>query len=243
MTAVEATPAASAPEIGSSRPRKEDRHLTTGRTTYVDNMVLPGMVHLAILRSPMSHARITSIDVGGALQAPGVIAAYSGRDVAQIQGDLPCAWPVTPDMVNPGAPSLAVDQVNFAGDAVAVVVGRTRAEAVDALEEIDVEYEQLPPVLDLEEALADGATLVHPNTTSNKSFTWEFDSAAAGSGGSMSDAVRDAEVTVATSRPVRFVRSSSKNATSPRVADIKTICACGSSSSGTCHAQPRCGSA
>ncbi len=192
MTAVDDQPTQ---EIGASRKRKEDRHLTTGRSTYVDNMTLPGMVHLAILRSPMAHARITSIDVGDARSAPGVLGAWSGADLAE-QGDLPCAWPVTPDMVNPGAPSVAVDQVNFAGDAVAVVAARTRAEAADALEEIDIEYEPLPPVLDLEEALADGAPLVHPNTESNRCYTWELDSATAGSGGSVDDALRDAEVTV-----------------------------------------------
>ena len=195
MTAVEDRPRAPR-EIGTSRPRKEDQHLITGRTTWVDNLTLPGMVHLAILRSPMAHARITSVDVGDARSAPGVIGAWSGRDFAEVQGDLPCAWPVTPDMVNPGAPALAVDQVNFAGDAVAVVAARSAGEAVDALEEIDVDYEPLDPVLDLEEALAEGATLVHESAGTNKSFTWVLDSAEAGSGGSVDDAARDAEVTL-----------------------------------------------
>ena len=193
MTTVEEQPTH---EIGASRTRKEDRHLTTGHSTYVDNMTLPGMVHLAILRSPMAHAKITSIDVSDARRAPGVLGAWSGQDFAAEQGDLPCAWPVTPDMVNPGAPSVAVDQVNFAGDAVAVVAARSRAEAVDALEEIEVDYEPLPPVLDLEEAVQDGADLVHESAGTNKSYTWVFDSAEAGSGGSVDDAKRDAEVTV-----------------------------------------------
>ncbi len=92
---------------------------------------------------------------------------------------MPCAWPVTPDMVNPGHPSLAVTQVNHVGEAVAVVAARTKAEAQDALEGIDIDYEPLPPVLDMEAALADGADLVHPdNTTSNRSYTWVFDSPA-----------------------------------------------------------------
>ncbi|WP_068255521.1 xanthine dehydrogenase family protein molybdopterin-binding subunit [Janibacter corallicola] len=193
MTTVEEQPSH---EIGTSRTRKEDRHLTTGQSTYVDNMTLPGMVHLAILRSPMAHAKITSIDVSDARSAPGVLGAWSGQDFAAEQGDLPCAWPVTPDMVNPGAPSVAVDQVNFAGDAVAVVAARSAAEAVDALEEIEVDYEPLPPVLDLEEAVKDGADLVHESAGTNTSYTWVFDSAEAGSGGSMDDAKRDAEVTV-----------------------------------------------
>ncbi len=72
-------------------------------------MTLPGMVHLAILRSPMAHAKITSIDTDEAKTRPGVLAVFTGQDFAETQGNLPCAWPVTPDMVNPGAPSLAVD--------------------------------------------------------------------------------------------------------------------------------------
>src|SRR5258706_14026317 len=108
-------------EIGASRLRKEDAHLITGRTTWTDNMTLPGMLHLAIARSPMAHARITGVDVSPALQRPGVVAAFSGRDFADVQGSIPCAWPVTSDMVNPGHPSLAVDQVNHAAEAVAVL--------------------------------------------------------------------------------------------------------------------------
>jgi carbon-monoxide dehydrogenase large subunit len=154
------------------------------------------MVHLAILRSPMAHATITSIDPTEAKSRPGVIAVFTGQDFADIQGNLPCAWPVTPDMVNPGAPSLAVTQVNHVGEAVAVVAARTKAAAQDALEAIDVEYEPLPAILDMEAALAPGAPLVHPNTTSNKSYTWEFEGGAAGTGAPIQDALSNAEVTV-----------------------------------------------
>jgi carbon-monoxide dehydrogenase large subunit len=183
-------------EIGQSRRRKEDAHLITGRTTWTDNMTLPGMLHLAMLRSPMAHAKITSIDTSEATRRPGVVAVLTGADVKDIQGDVPCAWPVTPDMVNPGAPSLAVTQVNFAGEIVAVVAARSKAEAQDALEAIDVEYDHLPPVLDMEEAIKDGAQLVHPNIESNKSYTWVFDSGEAGTGAAIDDALANAEVTV-----------------------------------------------
>ena len=193
MTAVADPPAA---EIGQARRRKEDAHLITGRTTWTDNMVLPGMLHLAILRSPMAHATITRVDVSGALSRPGVVAAYSGQDFAETQGVIPCAWPVTPDMVNPGHPSLAVTQVNHVGEAVAVVVARDKASAQDALEAIDVDYEQLPVVLDMQAAVAEGSQLVHGHTSSNKSYTWVFDSGAAGTGGAIEDSLRDAEVTV-----------------------------------------------
>ncbi|HYU03381.1 MAG TPA: xanthine dehydrogenase family protein molybdopterin-binding subunit [Jatrophihabitantaceae bacterium] len=193
MTATAERPAA---EIGQARKRKEDAHLLTGRTTWTDNMTLPGMLHLAILRSPTSHARITGVDLSGALASPGVVAAFSGQDFKDVQGTIPCAWPVTADMVNPGHPSLAVDQVNHVGEAVAVVAARDKASAEDALDAINVEYDELPPVLDMKAALADGATLVHPHLTSNKSFTWEFESGVAGTGGAIDDALRGAEITV-----------------------------------------------
>src|SRR3954470_11398017 len=99
-------------------------------------------------------------------------------------------------MVNPGAPSLAVSQVNFAGECVAVIAARSKVAAQDALEAIDVEYEPLPVVLDMEEAIKDGAPLVHPNTTSNKSYTWEFEAGAAGTGAPIEEALANAEVTV-----------------------------------------------
>ncbi len=196
MTTLAERPAAEVGEIGRARKRKEDAHLITGRTTWTDNLTLPGMLHLAILRSPMAHAKIVSADVSEARKRPGVIAVFTGKDFAEEQGSIPCAWPVTADMVNPGHPSLAVDQVNHVGEAVAVVVARDKASAQDALEAIDIEYAALPPVLDMEAALADGATLVHPHLTSNKSFTWEFESGAAGTGAPIDDALRGAEVTV-----------------------------------------------
>jgi carbon-monoxide dehydrogenase large subunit len=195
MTAVEERPATA--EIGQARRRKEDHHLITGRTTWTDNMTLPGMVHLAILRSPMAHAKITSIDTTEAKSRPGVLAVFTGQDFAEAQGNIPCAWPVTPDMVNPGHPSLAVTQVNHVGEAVAVVAARTKAEAQDALEGIDVDYEPLPAVMNMEAAVAEGADLVHPdNTTSNRSYTWAFESGAAGTGTPIDEALGSAEVTV-----------------------------------------------
>ncbi|HEX4728761.1 MAG TPA: hypothetical protein VH298_13240, partial [Jatrophihabitans sp.] len=196
MTAIQDRPAA---EIGPARTRKEDRHLITGRTTWTDNLSVPGMLHLAILRSPMAHARITRVDVSPALRRPGVLAAFSGQDFAETQGNIPCAWPVTPDMVNPGHPSLAVTTVNHVGEAVAVVVARDKASAQDALEAIDIDYDPLPVVLDMEAALRSGADpegLVHEHTNSNRSYTWAFESGAAGTGQPIEEALNNAEVTV-----------------------------------------------
>ncbi|MGX7727693.1 xanthine dehydrogenase family protein molybdopterin-binding subunit [Rhodococcus sp. 2H158] len=184
------------PEIGQARRRKEDEHLVTGRTRWTDNLVLPGMLHMAILRSPFAHARITSIDTSEARQRPGVVAVLTGADASPEQGSLPCAWVITPDMKIPPAPSLAVDTVNFAGEAVALVVARSAYEAHDALEAIDVDYDELPVVLDLATAARDGADLVHPDLGTNVSATWTFDSAEAGTGGDVEQAIRDAEVVV-----------------------------------------------
>jgi carbon-monoxide dehydrogenase large subunit len=161
-------------ELGRGRRRKEDAKLVTGQTNWTDNITLPGLLHMAVLRSPMAHARIVSVDVSGALDMPGVIAAYSGADLAAEDGALPCAWPVTPDMVHPDHKPLAVDEVRHVGDGVAVVVARDRYSAADALEAISVEYEQLPPVTDMEAALAEGSPLVHSDKGTNKCFTWPF---------------------------------------------------------------------
>ncbi|MEE8603606.1 xanthine dehydrogenase family protein molybdopterin-binding subunit [Euzebya tangerina] len=172
MTAIEERPDT---EIGKATLRKEDARLITGQTRWTDNIVLPGMVHAAMLRSPMAHAKITNLDVSGAKSQPNVIEVYTAADFEGEYGALPCAWPVTPDMVNPPHMALAVDEVNYVGDAVAVVVARDRASAVDALEHIDVDYEPLEAVVDMEAAAQDGATLVHADLESNRSFLWPFE--------------------------------------------------------------------
>ncbi|SDF86454.1 xanthine dehydrogenase family protein molybdopterin-binding subunit [Klenkia brasiliensis] len=185
-----------AKEVGNARLRKEDARLITGKTTWTDNMVLPGMLHMAFLRSPVAHATISHLDVSAAKDRPNVVAVYTGQDFKDEQGTIPCAWPVTPDMVNPGHPSIAVDTVNHVGEAVAIVVARTRTAAVDAVEAIDVDYENLPVVLDMEEAVKDGADLVHASTSSNTSYHFVFDAGEAGTGSDTDAAFRDAEVTV-----------------------------------------------
>ncbi|MDQ3733278.1 MAG: xanthine dehydrogenase family protein molybdopterin-binding subunit [Actinomycetota bacterium] len=183
-------------EVGKSRKRKEDQRLLTGQTMWTDNYSLPGMLHMAILRSPVAHAKITRVDVSAALERPGVIAAFCGADFAEEQGVIPCAWPVTPEMVNPGHPSIAVDEVKHVGEAVAIVLARTKSAAQDALEAIDIDYDALPVVLDMEEAVKDGADLVHSHTESNTSFRWVFDAGEAGTGTSTDEAFSNAEVTV-----------------------------------------------
>ena len=144
MTATAERPAA---EIGRDRRRKEDQRLITGRTRWTDNLTLPGMLHMAMVRSPFAHATISSIDVAEAKTAPNVVAVLTGKDVAEEQGVLINAWPITPDQNAPTHTPVAVDRVTFAGEIVAVVVARSAAEARDAAELVDVEYDELPAVV------------------------------------------------------------------------------------------------
>ncbi|MHA6795567.1 xanthine dehydrogenase family protein molybdopterin-binding subunit [Pseudonocardia bannensis] len=159
--------------VGRSVPRREDAALLTGRATWTDNIRLPGMLHFAVLRSPVAHARILSVDVGPALALPGVVAAFTGEDLADdFAIGLPCGWPVTEDIKIPDHPPLARGEVNHVGDGVAVVVARDRASAQDALELIEVSYDELPAVVDVEAALADGTPLVHAELGTNHCYTW-----------------------------------------------------------------------
>ncbi|SNT04146.1 carbon-monoxide dehydrogenase large subunit [Streptosporangium subroseum] len=175
-------------EVGKARRRKEDARLVTGRTTWTDNIQLPGMLYVAFLRSPMAHARITRVDTSAARTRPGVVAVYSGQDFADEQGSLPCAWPVTEDIVIPDHPPMAVEEVRYVGEAVACVVATDRYKAADALEAIEVDYEPLDAVIDMTEALAEGSPKVHE--TGNKAFTWKF------AGGDIDAAFRDAPVVI-----------------------------------------------
>jgi carbon-monoxide dehydrogenase large subunit len=183
-----ATPRGS--QVGTALPRKEDARLITGQTTWTDNIQFPGMLYMSVLRSPMAHATITTVDVSAAREQPGVIAAFSGADLAdEWAAPLPCAWPVTPDMVHPDHWPMATGEVRYVGDAVAVVVARDRFAAADALEHIVVDYEPLPPVVDMEEALTD-EVLVHSDKGTNKTFFWQLEN------GDLETAFNDAEVVV-----------------------------------------------
>ncbi|HEX4722454.1 MAG TPA: xanthine dehydrogenase family protein molybdopterin-binding subunit [Pseudonocardiaceae bacterium] len=188
--------AESGQEVGRARLRKEDARLITGRTRYTDNLSLNGMLHMALVRSPVAHATITNIDTSAARSMSGVLAVWTGADLADEQGSLPCAWVVTPDMKAPPAPSLATDTVHFAGEAVAVVIARTAYEAADAAAVVDVDYSELPVVLDMPAAVADGADLVHPDLGTNISAVWAFDSGEAGTGGDVDEAIAGAEVLI-----------------------------------------------
>jgi carbon-monoxide dehydrogenase large subunit len=160
--------------VGTRLPRREDPALLTGEAQFVADLAVPGALHAALVRSPVAHARITSIDLAPALALPGVVAAFTGSDLQQDwAGPLPCAWPVTADMKAPSHLPLAVGKVCFAGDAVAVVVARTEYQAQDAVAAVLVDYEPLDPVVDLEAAATDGV-VIHDDLGTNVCYTWEL---------------------------------------------------------------------
>ena len=138
--------------LGTAVRRVEDRDLITGASTYVGNLALPGLLHLAFVRSPLAHGRIAGSTPPRPRASPGVVAVYTAADL-----DLPAhhgLFVLNPELPRP---PLATDRVRFVGEAVAVVVGETKAAAVDAVELVDVDYDPLPAVVDPEAALDDGA--------------------------------------------------------------------------------------
>ena len=163
--------------VGEDVPRKEDAKLLTGQGLYTENLSVPGMVWMTVVRSPVAHARVTRVDLTAARAAHGVVAAFSAADLAgEWAAGLPCAWPVTEDTKIPNHYPLAQDKVRYAGDGVAVVVAETRALAKDAAELVEVEYEELPVVTDVEEAAEDGAPVLHDEFGTNVSYTWVLES-------------------------------------------------------------------
>jgi aerobic carbon-monoxide dehydrogenase large subunit len=159
--------------VGTSAPRKEDARLLRGQGRFVDDLTVPGMVWMAVVRSPHAHARIRGVDLSRARAAEGVVAAFSGAELEEDwTAALPMAWPVTEDINNPSHFPLATTKARYAGDGVAVVVADSRALAQDAAELVEVDYEPLPAVVDIEAALADGAPLVHEEFGTNRCYTW-----------------------------------------------------------------------
>jgi aerobic carbon-monoxide dehydrogenase large subunit len=170
MTILEAPPAV----MGTRRLRKEDPALLTGEAKFTNDLAIPGALHLALVRSPYAHARITRVDVSRALAVPGVVAAYSGADLQSLwAGPMPCAWPVTADMKNPTHYPIAVSKAAYVGDGVACVLATSESAARDAVEVVDVTYEPLPAVIDLKDALSD-RVVIHDELGTNRSYTWDL---------------------------------------------------------------------
>jgi carbon-monoxide dehydrogenase large subunit len=132
--------------------------LIRGLAHYVDDIVLPGTLHVAFVRSYYAHAKINSIDIEAARSAPGVVAVYTGQHVSGKIGPVPCAGAL-PDLKVPDHRVLATNKVYFVGHPVAAVVAKDRYAARDAVDLIVVDYEELPVVTDVEEAAAGGPVI------------------------------------------------------------------------------------
>ena len=152
--------------VGARVRRLEDPRLLRGRGQYVDDLKLPGMLHMAVLRSPHAHARICRIDVSAAQALPGVSAVLTGADVAAMAAPQPCIW-LLPGQRLTEAYALATERVRYVGEGVAVVAAADRYAAEDALEAIAVEYEPLPAVPDLKAAMAPGAPKLYDDWPDN----------------------------------------------------------------------------
>ncbi|WP_114965528.1 xanthine dehydrogenase family protein molybdopterin-binding subunit [Alkalilacustris brevis] len=157
--------------IGKSVPRPNAVRLLHGRGRYVDDKVLPRMLHAAFLRSPHAHARILRIDAAAARSMPGVVAVFDGNDIAQVMTPWVGVLTHLSGMRSPPQPALARDVARWQGEPVVMVVAHSRAAAEDALERIEVEYEPLVPVCDMQAALAPEAPRIHPELDSN--LCWE----------------------------------------------------------------------
>ena len=161
--------------LGASRKRVEDNRFIRGKGNYTDDIVLPGMLHMEILRSPLAHARIVSIDTSRAWQIPGVHLVLTGEMMATRN----LAW--MPTLSYDTQAVLATDKVRFQGQEVACVIADDPYIAKDACEAIDVEYEPLPPIVNPEQALADGAPVIRDDKEgqdSNVIYNWEVGDAA-----------------------------------------------------------------
>src|SRR5689334_14889965 len=168
--------------IGQSVKRKEDARFLTGAGQYTDDVTLPNQTYGYFLRSPHAHANIRAIDTSKAKAAPGVIAVYTAADLEGVNG-LPCGWLITSvdgtPMKEPPHPVLAKGKVRHVGDQVALVIADTQNQAKDAAELIEVDYEVLPAVVDIVDALKPGAPQIHDEAAGNKCYTWAIGDKAA----------------------------------------------------------------
>jgi len=160
------TEAAASTYIGQPLRRREDFKFITGKGRYVDDIKVPGMLHMAVLRSPHAHAVIKRIDLTAAKAAPGVRVALSGADLVGKIGPIAPNW-IIPGTKVPVRPVVALDRVRFVGECVALVVAQTQALAYDAVGLIEVEYDALPAVVDEEQAIGDDAPQLHENVPNN----------------------------------------------------------------------------
>ncbi len=165
--------------IGARVVRKEDKRFITGRGRYTDDMSVPGMCYAAFVRSPYAHAKILGLDIAAAKAMPGVVAVQTGEELATDKiGNIICGWMIKSKDGAPmkmGAyPPLARETVRYVGQPFAVVVAETRLQARDASEAVDVDWEELPALIDLNDAIKEGAGQIHPEAQGNLIFDWEL---------------------------------------------------------------------
>jgi aerobic carbon-monoxide dehydrogenase large subunit len=176
--------------VGQAMRRKEDPRMITGRGRYVDDMVLSGMLYMAVIRSTEAHANITSIETSAAKEYEGVHGVFTGEDLHDLASPMPMAWvPPGVEVKTPELWPLARGEVKYVGQAVAVVIGESKYGVVDAAEQVLVEYDPLPVIVDPEEALKDEA-LCHESLGTNQTHEWSI------GGGDMDAAWADADVIV-----------------------------------------------
>jgi len=160
--------------VGKAIRRREDPRFITGRGTFTDDVKLPGTHHAVFVRSSVAHGRIVNIDVSRAMAHSGVLAVFTGKDLADGGvNPIPVGW-LLPGLKTPDFRAIAVDRVHHVGEAVAVVVAESAAVARDAVELVGVDYEELPVVVDAVAALKPGAPQVHASAPDNRSFHWEI---------------------------------------------------------------------
>jgi carbon-monoxide dehydrogenase large subunit len=163
--------------IGASSKRREDLRFLTGKGKYTDDINLQGQAYAYFIRSDVAHGKINSIDTSAAEKMPGVEKIFTAADFEGV-GGVPCGWQVTDrhgePMQEPKHPVLAEGKVRHVGDPIAVVVADSLAEARDAAEAVDIDITELEPVLNMKDALKDGATKVHDDLTSNLCYDWGF---------------------------------------------------------------------
>jgi carbon-monoxide dehydrogenase large subunit len=187
--------------VGAEVRRKEDPRLITGSSTYVDDLKIPGMANVALVRSPHPHAKIVSIDKSAALEMPGVIAVITGEELAQFTGSLAgggaeggsgeeANYELLEDQAEASPPiwPIARNTVRWVGEAVAAVVAESRYQAEDAVEAVEVEYDVLPSITDPEAAMEDGAPQLYASQKNNIGARWDRDH------GDIEAAFRDAPI-------------------------------------------------
>ncbi|MGH9230309.1 MAG: xanthine dehydrogenase family protein molybdopterin-binding subunit [Acidimicrobiales bacterium] len=171
MTATD-VPQTAARGMGARLLRKEDARLLTGEARFVDDLPIPGALWLGMVRSPFAHARLGNVDASAALAIPGVRHVFTGADLRDgWAAAMPCAWPVTDDMKTADHWPVAVDKACYVGDIVAVVVADSRYAAVDGVDAVEVDYDPLEAVVDIEDAAGD-RVVIHEGLGTNRSYTW-----------------------------------------------------------------------